>query len=153
MISKQDTAALLIEVKNSGVDIGNRLTTLFKDDDIIEYLKFINDNRPLDLTLFYEKIRKSYNTKHSKLYINIMKETEEISDVLTTLSSLLVQIFLFSKNVEDKAMFFRHTRANEIVYVLNNYLSTYNLTKAIKLIKLYKADIKCMEFINSSQKL
>lgn len=153
MISKQDAAALLIDIKNSGVDIGNRLTTLFKDDDIIEYLKFINANRPLDLTLFYEKLRHSYNKKHSKLYINIMKETEEITDVLTTLSSLLLQIFIFSKNVEDRAMFLRHTRANEILYVLNNYLSTYDLTKAIKLIKLYKADIKCMEYINSSQKV
>lgn len=153
MISRQDAAALLIDIKNSGVDIGNRLTTIFKDDDIIEYLKFINSNRPLDLTLFYEKLRKSYNKKHSKLYINIMKETEEITDVLTTLSSLLLQIFIFSKNVEDRAMFLRHTRANEILYVLNNYLSTYDLTKAIKLIKLYKADIKCMEYINSSQKL
>lgn len=149
MISRQDAAALLIDIKNSGVDIGNRLTTVFKDDDIIEYLKFINSNRPLDLTLFYEKLRRSYNNKHSKLYINIMKETEEITDVLTTLSSLLLQIFIFSKNVEDKAMFLRHTRANEILYVLNNYLSTYDLTKAIKLIKLYKADIKCMEYVNN----
>lgn len=113
----------------------------------IEVIKFINDNRQLDLTLFYEKIRKSYNNKKSKLYINLVKETEQPQDVLTTLSSLLTQILLFAKDADDRQMFLRHSRADEITKVLLGYFRDFDLTNCIKLIKMFKIDIKALESI------
>lgn len=148
MITKNDCLLLLADLKDKGVDTSAVTKQLMSSTSIdIEVLKFINDNRQLDLTAFYEKIRKSYNNKKSNLYINIVKEIEEPQEVLTTLSAMMTQILLFSKNLEDKQMFFKHSRVNEIVKVLNNYFITYDLTYCIKLIKLIKLDIKALESI------
>lgn len=146
MITKQDVLLLLMGLRDSGVDVKEQMTQQVKaSEPLLDVLKFINDNRQLDLTNFYIKVRKSYNNKKSKLYINIVKETEDVREVLTTLSALLTQILLYEKNVEDRAMFYQHARAEEITKVLQNYFKTYDLTPCIKLIKIIKADIKVCE--------
>lgn len=141
MITKQDCLILLSEI--GATDKIKEL--LSQSTPSVEIIKFINDNRQLDLTRFYEKIRKSYNQKHSKLYINIVKETEDVNDVLTTLSALLTQILLFSKTTDDKIMFLRHARADEISLVLNSYFKTYDITNCLKLMRIIKADLKVCE--------
>ena len=146
MITKEDVLLLLTELRDGGVDCKEQIKQqILAKEPQIEILKFINDNRELDLTNFYKKLRKSYNNKRSKLYINIVKETEEIKDVLTTLSALLTQIILYAKNVDNMVMFYQHSRAQEITLVLNNYFKTYDLTNCIKLMKIIKADIKVCE--------
>lgn len=152
MITKEDVLLLLTELRDSGVDCKEQIKQqILTKEPQIEILKFINDNRELDLTNFYKKLRKSYNDKKSKLYINIVKETEEVKDVLTTLSSLLTQIILYAKNVDNMIMFYQHSRAQEITLVLNNYFKTYDLTNCIKLMKIIKADIKvCESFYRES---
>lgn len=146
MITKEDVLLLLTELRDSGVDCKEQIKQqILAKEPQIEILKFINDNRELDLTNFYKKLRKSYNNKRSKLYINIVKETEEIKDVLTTLSALLTQIILYAKDVDNMIMFYQHSRAQEITLVLNNYFKTYDLTNCIKLMKIIKADIKVCE--------
>lgn len=146
MITKEDVLLLLTELRNSGIDCKEQIKQqILAKEPQIEILKFINDNRELDLTNFYKKLRKSYNNKKSKLYINIVKETEDVKDVLTTLSSLLTQIILYAKNVDNMIMFYQHSRAQEITLVLNNYFKTYDLTNCIKLMKIIKADIKVCE--------
>lgn len=146
MITKEDVLLLLTELRDSGVDCKEQIKQqILAKEPQIEILKFINDNRELDLTNFYKKLRKSYNNKRSKLYINIVKETEEIKDVLTTLSALLTQIILYAKDVDNMVMFYQHSRAQEITLVLNNYFKTYDLTNCIKLMKIIKADIKVCE--------
>ena len=148
MITKNDCYLLLSELNDKGLDTSSAIKDLMSSNSpSLEVIKFINDNRQLDLTLFYEKLRKSYNNKKSKLYINIVKETEFPQDVLITLSSLLTQILLFAKDVEDRQMFLRHSRADEISQVLTNYFRDYDLTKCVKLIKLFKIDIKALESI------
>ncbi len=146
MITKEDVLLLLTELRDGGVDCKEQIKQqILAKEPQIEILKFINDNRELDLTNFYKKLRKSYNNKKSKLYINIVKETEEVKDVLTTLSALLTQIILYAKNVDNMVMFYQHSRAQEITLVLNNYFKTYDLTNCIKLMKIIKADIKVCE--------
>lgn len=146
MITKEDVLLLLTELRDSGVDCKEQIKQqILTKEPQIEILKFINDNRELDLTNFYKKLRKSYNNKKSKLYINIVKEAEDVKDVLTTLSSLLTQIILYAKNVDNMIMFYQHSRAQEITLVLNNYFKTYDLTNCIKLMKIIKADIKVCE--------
>lgn len=148
MITKNDCYLLLSELNDNGVDTSGPIKDLMSSaSPSLEVIKFINDNRQLDLTKFYEKIRKSYNNKKSKLYINIMKEVEQPQDVLITLSSLLTQILLFSKDANDRQMFLRHSRADEITKVLSSYFIDFDLTRCVKLIKLMKIDIKALEAI------
>jgi len=151
MISKSDVVILLTELQENGEDVAPEIAELYKTQTIpLETLKKINDRRPLDLCLFYEKLRKSYDNKRSKLYINIMKSNENaITDsktILTTLSALLNQILQYE--CQDKAMFIKHSRAEEIVSVLNIYFKTFNIEPALKLLTLVKADICALEYIN-----
>lgn len=148
MITKNDCIILLAELQNKGIDTKEQLTELMSSNQLpISVIKYINDNRQLDLVTFYEELRKSYNQKKSKLYINIVKEVEDTSEVLTTLSAMLTQILRYSKKVEDKPMFLRHSRASDITKVLNNYFINYDITLAQKLLRLIKADIKALESI------
>lgn len=122
----------------------------------LDALKYINEHKSLDIIGFYEKLRKSYNAKKSDLYINIVKEIDKPTDVLTTLASLNLQILLFSNKIErpeDVVNFFKQVRAEELTRVLNNYYKTYDLTSCLKLLHLYKADLMCFEYINGRRTL
>ena len=148
MITRNDCIILLTDLQTRGIDTDTHLKELLSSDQLpLSVIKFINDNRQLDLAGFYEEIRKSYNHKKSKLYINIVKEVDDTSEVLTTLSALLTQILRYSKKVDDKPMFIRHSRALDINKVLANYFTSYDITLAQKLLRLIKADIKALESI------
>lgn len=148
MISKNDCILLLTDIANKGIDTKEQLKVLLSNTQLpISVIKFINDNRQLELADFYNQIRKSYNKKSSTLYINIVKEVEDPTEVLTTLSALLTQILRYSKKVDNKPMFLRHSRALDITKVLNNYFNTYDLTLCLKLLRIIKADLKALESI------
>lgn len=149
MISKADCLLLLTELKEKGLDTDEQTKMLLKNQEpTLEIIKFINDNRQFEVTRFYQKIRKSYNNKKSNLYINIVKEITEPSEVLTTLSAMLTQILLFSRGLDSIQMFLRHSRAEEISLVLTNYFRTYDITNCQKLLRLIKADIKALEYVS-----
>lgn len=150
MIAKSDVILLLTELQNRGIDVKDELNLVLRSPTIpLEALKKINDNRSLDILKFYEKIRKSYNEKKSKLYINIMRADENvISDpktIVTTLSALLNQILQYKP--DDQTLFYKHARADEIVKCLNIYFNTYNLEPCRKLLEITKADVKCLQMI------
>ena len=131
-------------------DINN---TISSNTISLDTLKKINTYMTLDIVNFYNKIRKSYNDKKSKLYINIMKADENILDddpktVLTTLTGLLNQILQFAP--ENRSMFYSHMRCKEIVDVLNMYFKSYNLEPCLALLKLFKADIKVSEMLKNN---
>ena len=149
-INKQDCLLLLSELQNDGIDCTDVMKELIvQGAPTIDILKFINDNRQLDATAFYEKLRKSYNNKKSKLYINIVRgEFKDPKDILTTLASLNLQILLYNKNVKDSTIFLRHCRFEEINMCLYNYSKTYDLIPCQKLLKLVKADLKVLEAVN-----
>lgn len=150
MITKNDAYILLADLADKGIDTTSAINDLASSVNLpLSVIKFINDNRQLDLTQFFERLRKNYNNKKSTLYGNIVKDIEEPNKVLTTLSALLTQILLFSDKVNDRQMFLRHSRCNEITLVLNNYFKTYDLTNCIKLIRIIKADLKALESIKS----
>lgn len=148
MITVNDCILLLSALKEQGVNVSKQIKeTVASPSPSIEILKFINDNRQLDLSMFYEKIRKSYNSGHSKLYINIMKELDENStyDVLITLNAYALQILLFGNDLEDKQLFFKFSRLEEVYRCLHHYSKTYDISPSIQLLRLIKADIKCLE--------
>ena len=147
-ISKTDCLVLLNELQDRGIETSDVVRKLIKlSEPNIEILKFINDNRQLDLAAFYEKIRKSYNNKRSTLYINLMKDPDvsNINKVLTTLNSYALQVTLFSESVKDKQIFFRFARLQEVYQCLYYYTKTYDLTNCLKLLSLIKSDIKVLE--------
>ena len=145
MISKDDVILLLTEMGDNNKE---DIMRVLKSPSIpLDILKKINDSRQLDLLRFYEKLRKSYNAKKSKLYINILKVDENLIEdpktILTTASALLNQILQFE--VEDEAMFYSHSRADELVKVLEIYFKTFNIEPIRKLLHLVKSDLKCLE--------
>jgi len=148
MITKSDCLLLLKDLADKGIDTKEVLSRAVVSRDVdLSCLKFINDNRQLDVTEFYKKIRKSYNSKKSKLYGNIVKEDSSPEEILTTLSSMLLQILLFSKKASNRQMFLRHARADEISMVLSLYFKNYDLTNCVRLLNLIKADLKAIESI------
>ena len=148
MITRSDCYLLLSDLQDSGIDTTKAISDLSTSKDIpISVIKFINDNRQLDLSQFYENLRKNYNNKKSQLYINIVKETQDPDKLLVTLSALLTQILLYSNKVSDKQLFLKHSRADEISKVLTKYFIDYDLTTCVKLLRLIKADLKTLESI------
>lgn len=150
MISKNDLVLILTEIsEKTGVDTTDKITKVLTSRNIpLDIVQYVNKERELDVSKFYAYIRKSYNQKKSKLYINIMKEIDDVNDVLTTLSSLNLQLLLFSKQLDDKQLFFKHSRAEEITKVLNLYFQTYDLTNCLRLLHLIKADIIAFETLS-----
>ena len=127
MITKSDVILLLTDIQNSGIDCTDELQKVVINSDVsLEVLKFINDNRQLDLTRFYEKIRKSYNDNKSKLYKNIVSGIPEdnMPEILTTLNSYALQCLLFEKNVSNIQMFERFARLEEVYRCLHYYSKT-----------------------------
>ena len=107
MINKTDSVLLLTDLQDKGINVDKEITDVMTSKTIpLSALKIINANRPMDLLEFYNKLRKSYNEKRSKLYINIMKSDENASmdakTILTTLSALLNQIMQYQYNAVDK---------------------------------------------------
>ena len=102
MITKNDCLLLLTEIESNGIDTKRMCNKLIAHSGVdMEVLKFINDNRPLELSLFYERLRKNYNNKKSKLYKEIVQvDSREPKDIVVTLSCLLTQILLYSNQVE-----------------------------------------------------
>ena len=152
MISKNDLLLILSEMSDNGINTTKEFTKVATSREIpLDVVKFINDNREMEVNKFYSYIRKSYNNKKSKLYINIMKEIEDVQEVLTTLASLNLQILLFSKKVDDRQMFLRHARAEEISKVLTIYFQNYDLTNCVRLLHLIKADIVTFEMLSGKR--
>lgn len=147
-ITRTDCLLLLTQLQDDGIDVKEQISTLIKEKSpTIEIINFINNNRQLELTQFYEKLRKNYNKKKSKLYINIVRDnlSDNPQEVLTTLASLNLQILLFAKTLENSDMFLRHARFKEINQCLLNYANTKDLISCQKLLRAVKADLKCLE--------
>lgn len=150
MITKNDIILLLTELQSQGIDTKDDINTVLKSPSIpLDVLKKINDNKSLDIINFYEKLRKSYNEKRSKLYINIVKSDENLlSDpktIMTTLSALLNQILQYK--AKDQTLFYKHARGEEIARVIEIYFKTYNLEPALQLLALSKADLKVLQML------
>ena len=149
MLTKNDLLLLLNEMQASGKETSKLATRLALSEGVPrDILKYINDNRPLEVAQFYEMLRKNYNHKKSNLYKNLVREElSEPIEALITLSALNLQILLYAKKLDDNKMFLKHSRAEEITKVLNNYYNTYDLIPCLKMLKLIKSDLKCFENI------
>lgn len=150
MITKNDCLTILVALEDKGVNIDKQMKKLITAKEIpIDVLKFILDNRGIEVANFYEMLRKKHNQKKSPLYHNIVKEITDVDEIITTLACLLVQITLYSKKLQaNKDIFKREVRAEEITRVLNNYYSTGEFDQCLALIKLLKTDLVVLEYIS-----
>ena len=155
MITKNDCLSILTKLDESGVSgVNPYMRKLLVSREIpLEVLKFISDNRGLEVSKFYEMLRKSHNQKKSPLYTNILKEIDAPSEVITTLSCLLTQILLYGNKLENSDQFFREVRAEELTRVLNNYFKTGLYDECLALIKVLKSDLLVLEYIAGRREL
>ena len=150
MITKNDCLTVLVALEDKGLDINQPMKKLITSKEIPhEVLKFILDNRGIEVANFYEMLRKKHNDKKSPLYHNIVKDITDPEEIITTLACLLVQITLYSKKLPaNKEIFQREVRAEEITRVLNNYYSTGDLDNCLALLRLLKSDLLVLEHIS-----
>jgi len=155
MITKNDCLSILAKLDESGVQgVNPYMKKLLVSRSIpLEVLKFISDNRGLEVSHFYEMLRKSHNQKKSPLYTNILKEIDDPQEVITTLSCFLTQILLYGKKLDNRDQFFREVRAEEVTRVLNNYFNTGLYEECLSLIKLLKSDLLVLEYIAGRREL
>jgi hypothetical protein len=155
MITKNDCLSILVSLEDKGINIDNQMKKLLTAKEVpIETLKFILDNRGIEVANFYEMLRKKHNQKKSPLYHNIVKDTTDPEEIITTLACLLVQISLYSNKLTmNKEIFQREVRAEEISRVLNNYYATGMLDSCLTLMKLLKSDLVVLEHINGHREL
>ena len=155
MITKNDCLSILVSLEDRGIDINSQMKRLLTAKEIpMDVLKFILDNRGIEVANFYEMLRKKHNQKKSPLYHNIVKDITDPEEIITTLACLLVQITLYSKKLtSNKEVFQREVRAEEISRVLNTYYATGALDSCIALIKLLKADLLVLEHISGRRDL
>ncbi len=147
LITRNDCILLLTDLEQIGVDsseyIEKQLNSEHVEPDCVE---FINKHRPLDISMFYENLRRNYNQKKSKLYKEIVQVDEkEPKDIIVTLSALLTQIFIYSKKVDDKNMFLCHARTDEILKCLLNYSKTGDFITCQQFLSLVRSDLKALE--------
>lgn len=149
MITKNDCLSILTKLDESGVSgVNPYMRKLVVSRDIpLDVLKFISDNRGLEVSHFYEMLRKSHNKNKSPLYTNILKDIDDPQDVITTLSCLLTQVLLYGKKLDNKDQFFREVRAEELTRVLNGYFKTGLYEECLSLIRLIKSDLLVLEYI------
>ncbi len=150
MITKNDCLTVLVALEDKGLDINQPMKKLITSKEIPhEVLKFILDNKGIEVANFYEMLRKKHNDKKSPLYHNIVKDITDPEEIITTLACLLVQITLYSKKLPaNKEIFQREVRAEEITRVLNNYYSTGTLDNCLALLRLLKSDLLVLEHIS-----
>lgn len=98
---------------------------------------------------FYERLRSNCNRKKSELYANIVREADDPDVVLTTLSAMLTQILLYGRKLDARPQFMKQARASEIAGALTRYFETYDVSEAMRLLRLIKADVKALESVRS----
>lgn len=150
MITKNDCLTVLVALEDKGLNINQPMKKLVTSKEVpLDVLKFILDNRGMEVASFYEMLRKKHNDKKSPLYHNIVKDLTNPEEVVTTLACLLVQITLYSKKLQtNKEIFKREARAEEITRVLNSYYATGVLDQCLALLRLIKADLLVLEHIS-----
>ena len=154
MLNKSDCMSILIKLEDQGVDIDAQMKKLILAKDIpIDVLKFIAEKQGLEAVNFYEMLRKSYNNKKSKLYKNILDDIK-LEDVCVILSSLLLQIALYSSKLTDtKNSFLQEIRANEISDALADFYKSDNVEKCLAVLNAIKTDLLVLEYLNGRREL
>lgn len=155
MITKNDCLSILVKMEDNGIiGVDPYIKKLLIAKEIpFEVLRFISQNRGIEVEKFYEMLRKKHNQKKSPLYTNILKEINDVNDVIVTLTCLMTQITLYGSKLSETSSFYKEVRAEEISRVLNEYFKTDVADTCVALLKLIKSDILVLDYINGRRDL
>lgn len=154
MLTKNDCMSILVDLENTGLHINDQMRALLSSKEIpLEVLKFIVSNKGVEASNFYEFLRRKHNEKKSKLYTNLLRDLDDEFDIITTLSSLVTQIFLHGSKIENYSKFYREIRLEEILRVLHEYSETEQVESCKKVLSLIKSDLMVFEYLNDRRKL
>ncbi len=148
IIDRQECYTLLFDMQSKGINIEEPLKKLVQSKDVhLDVIRFINNNRDLDITRFYNNLRKQNNTKKSRLYLQIMKEEEKEEELIKTASSFITHSFIFSESLEEttRRKFFKSIRLETLVDSIKKYITEYNIQPIKDILKIIKIDIKILE--------
>lgn len=146
MLNRQECYKLLFEIKSKGINTDEQLSLLSRSSLVPkEIIKFINNNRQLEVKEFYENLRKKYNSKSSKLYLQLVKEDLEPIEILKTLCSYNTQVILYSENLTNKKNYLDNSRIKESLQALTKYFNEQDISECIDILKIIKSDIKILE--------
>lgn len=155
MITKNDCLSCLVKLEDSGITEAKQYIKklVVAREPSIDILKFISKHRGIEVSNFYEMLRKNHNKKKSPLYTNIVREIDDINEIIVTLSSLQTQILLYGKRLPNATNFYREARAEEISRVLNNYFKTGEIDSCLAMLRLVKSDLLVLEYISGRRDL
>ena len=155
MITKADCLSILVKLeKDRNINVDKYVKQVAISIEVpLEVLKFIADNRGLEIGNFYEVLRKSHNKKKSPLYTNILKEVDSPEEIALTLSCLLTQILLYGKKLENQTSFYKEARAEEITRAIDSFFDEGNWELGKTVLRLVKSDILVLEYLNGRREL
>lgn len=144
MLTNQDLIYFLTKwnTKEADVIIRKLLTSSSFKGEAISYL---NSLRSIDIVNFYEHLRKSYNEKHSSLYINLMREELSLDEQIITLASYILQANIYLKKSINKPLFIRESSLLDASRALELYYSQEDFLWVSKQLSKIKEDIKLYE--------
>lgn len=153
--------SVLVKLEATGLDINPYMKQLLASPEIpTSVLKVIAQHQGLEAINFYEMLRKNHNQKKSPLYKNIISasgaEEFPIEQVITTLTSLALQITLYSNKLFDagsKQLFLTSVRINEILSTLQKYYTEADIVTPIKLLSAIRTDLLVLEYIAGRREL
>lgn len=154
MITKDDCMTILVKLGDEGISVNSVIRKLLIAKEVpLDVLKFIAENRGMEVINFYEMLRKRYNQKKSPIYKNILDDLNNDKEIITTLSCLLTQVLLYGEKLSNPSLFYKEVRAEEITKVLNNYFKDENTEICKALLRLIKTDLLVLEYINGRRTL
>lgn len=148
MLNRQDCYKILFDMKEKGIDVTEQISQLSKNVKVpLQVIKFINENRELNVTTFYESLRKKHNEKTSKLYLKIMKEDLDANECLKTLSSYVTQVLIASEKIQlsERKSFLESSHILQVISALHKYFASQELLECLDILKIIKSDIKILE--------
>lgn len=149
MITKNECISMLMGLEPK-VKVDDHIRKVLTSKTVpIETLQFIYQNQGLEAIKFYEMLRKNHNQKKSPLYTNLLNTEHTEEELVITLTSLLQQIALYSKKLEEKEklLFLKEIRAEEISRVLHQYFKDGNYETCGALLGAIKCDLMVLEGI------
>ncbi len=152
MISKSDCLSILAGIDDAQANKYIKQIVIEKNIPL-DALKFILKIKGIDLANFYEHLRQNHNKKKSPLYINIVKEQTDWTEVRITLSCFVTQALLFSNKLENADKFIKEARLQEVTKALNTYFEKDDMSECLSVIKLLKADLCVMEYLADKREL
>lgn len=149
MLSKLDVYQILFEMKAQNIQgAEENIKLISKSVEVpLDVIRYINDNRSLQITEFYEDLRRKSNTKASKLYKNLMKEDKQPQEVLKTASSYVTQVLIRAEqlDLQERTIFYDNSRVKQISEGIHNYFNNGEIRSLLDVLTTVRKDIKILE--------